>query len=142
MLVTLSTFALAKQTSLIHTTLNITRSSRLNIHDICTSHIKQVGVNTLAIDQSRIKERHTLQIRISRLPSTGLSRFMNTRAPTRFNGNIVAHHANTRTTPTPMLMSCSQNDTYWSYQLNLLPQGVTKKGNMPACRSRIDPASH
>ena len=50
MLVTLGTFALAEQPSLIHTTLNITRSSRINLHDIhtnTTSYIKQVQVNTL-----------------------------------------------------------------------------------------------
>ena len=65
MLVTLSTFTLARQTSLIQNTSNITSSSCINDHDIrthTTSHINHVEVNTLTIDQSRIKERHTLQI--------------------------------------------------------------------------------
>ena len=84
--------------------LNIRRSSRINLHDIrttTTSKIKHVEVNTLTIDQSRIKERHTLQIRISMLPSARLFRFLNSRAPTRFRRSIKAHRADTRTTPTP-----------------------------------------
>ena len=69
MLVTLTTFELAKHTSLIQTTVNIARSS-INNHVIrtnTTSYSKQMEVNTLTIDQSRVKEKHTLRIRLRRL---------------------------------------------------------------------------
>ena len=70
----LSTFALAKQNIPIQTAFNTRRSGRINDHDIgtsTTSQINQVEVKTRTIDQSRIKERHTLRISISRLPSAG-----------------------------------------------------------------------
>ena len=70
-------------------------SEKLRDHRRCSSGINQVEFNTLTTDQSRVKEKHTLQIRVSRLPSAGLSRFMNTLAQTgtEFNENIVAHRA-------------------------------------------------
>ena len=96
MLVTLGNLTFANQRSLIQTTSNVGRSSRINDHIICTNtarKINQMEVDTLTIDQSWVKEGSTLQITVNRLPSASLSRLMNTRAPTRFNGYVVAHRS-------------------------------------------------
>lgn len=70
-----------------------------NDRGICTdmtSEIKHVEVKTLTIAHCEVKETQTLQISISRLLGAGLSRYLNTRAPTRFNRYIVAHRAHTQ----------------------------------------------
>ena len=129
MLVTITTFALAKPTSLIQTTFNITRSSRINDHDIrtniTTSHITQVEVNTLTTDQSRVKERHTLQIRASCLPSAGLSKLMNTRASTRLSWHKLQRTlSNLHRAPGATAMGCQLASMSW-----LLGNSIDVHGN-------------
>ena len=83
MLVTLGNHTITNQPSLIQTTSNVGRSSRINDHNICTntaSKINQMKVDTLTIDQSRVKDGSSLsakQVTISRLPSASLSKLMN-----------------------------------------------------------------
>ena len=83
MRVTLGSLTIANKRSLIQTTSTVGRSSRVNGHSICrntTGQINQMKVDTLTIDQSRVKDGSTLsakQVTISRLPSASLSKLMN-----------------------------------------------------------------
>ena len=103
MLVTLGTFALAEQTSLIQTAFTIRRSSWIDDHDIrtnITSQINQVEVNTLTIGQSRIKERDApcKSVSAGSLLLACPDLWTHARQPDSTE-NTMPHRANTRTTP-------------------------------------------